>query len=194
MAQKLILPINATRITAGYKNANYRKEFGYTHYGLDLTDKARSDKRVWGSGKGKVTHAGWHPSGGNVVVIVYEDCQLVNGQVDDLAIRYFHLDSIAVKVGQVISKDTVIGMYGNTGASSGAHLHMEIDMDTKYPNYSPQTSKSNDVLKAGVDSTIKPTLALWCKTSAPDNQSVVGSSSSNCYTNEDLRFEKTTTS
>ncbi len=41
MAQKLILPINKLRITAGYKNANYRKEFGYNHYGVDYTDQAR---------------------------------------------------------------------------------------------------------------------------------------------------------
>ena len=42
MAQKLILPINQARITAGYKNANYRKQFGYTHYGIDMTDKTRA--------------------------------------------------------------------------------------------------------------------------------------------------------
>ena len=54
MAQKLILPINKLRITAGYKNANYRKEFGYTHYGCDFTDQAKADKKVWGSGKGTV--------------------------------------------------------------------------------------------------------------------------------------------
>ena len=51
MAQKLILPINKLRITAGYKNANYRKEFGYTHYGCDFTDQAKADKKVWGSGR-----------------------------------------------------------------------------------------------------------------------------------------------
>ena len=39
MAQKLILGINQSRVTAGYKNANYRKEFGYTHFGVDYTDK-----------------------------------------------------------------------------------------------------------------------------------------------------------
>ncbi len=38
MAQKLIAPINRMRITAGYKNANYRKQFGYTHYGVERRD------------------------------------------------------------------------------------------------------------------------------------------------------------
>ena len=175
MAQKLILPINKLRITAGYKNANYRKEFGYTHYGCDFTDQARADKKVWGSGKGTVSHAGWSNSGGNVVIVVYPDCLLTDGTVRSLVIRYYHLDSIKVKVGQSVSKDTVLGYYGNTGASSGAHLHIEIDTDTKYPNYTPQISKDNGVLKRGTDSTINPTLALYVKSTAPDYQSVKNS-------------------
>lgn len=170
--QRLILPINSMRLTAGYKNANYRKQFGYSHYGIDMTDKAKSNKTVWGSGNGEVTHCGWHPSGGNVVVVVYRDCELTNGQVRDLAVRYYHLEKINVKVGQKITKDSRLGLYGNTGASSGAHLHIEIDTDVKYPNYTPQTGKSNDVLKAGSDSTINPVTALWVKKTSPDNQSV----------------------
>lgn len=175
MAQKLIAPINRMRITAGYKNANYRKQFGYTHYGVDITDSARKNKIVWGSGNGEVTHAGWHPSGGNVLVIVYKNCELPNGQVKDLAFRYFHLEKFYVSKGQKVTKDTKLGLYGNTGASSGDHLHVEVDTDVKYPNYTPQTSKSNDVLKAGTDSTINPVSAFWVKTTAPDNQSVTNS-------------------
>ena len=133
MAQKLILPINNTRITAGYKNPNYKKEFGYNHYGMDLTDKDRKDTTIWGSGVGEVVEAGWSDSGGNVVVIAYKNCELPNGSVKDLVMRYYHLDSIKVSKGQKITKDTRIGVYGNTGASSGAHLHIEIDTDTKYP-------------------------------------------------------------
>ena len=189
MAQKLILPINKARITAGYKNKNYRNQFGYTHYGVDMTDKSRNDKRVWGSGNGKVTHAGWHPSGGNVVVVVYENCEATNGKCYDIAMRYFHLDSIKVKVGQKVTKDTVLGYYGNTGASSGAHLHVEVDRDVKYPNYTPQTSKSNAVLKAGTDSTLDPTLVLWVKTSAPDNQ-LVCNSGYDTLSSSDLAYKK----
>ena len=175
MAQKLILPINKARITAGYKNTNYRKQFGYTHYGIDMTDQARSDRTLYASGEGKVTHCGSHPTGGNVIVIVYDDCQLTDGRVRDLAVRYFHLDRIDVKVGQKVNKDTVIGLYGNTGSSNGAHLHIEIDTDVKYPNYTPQTSRSNNVLKSGTDSTINPTLALYVKPTKPDYQSVKNS-------------------
>ena len=63
-------------------------------------------------------------------------------------------------------------MYGNTGASTGDHLHIEIDTDTKYPNYTPQIGKNSGVLKSGTDSTITTTLALYVKSTAPDYQSV----------------------
>ena len=96
MAQKLILPINKLRITAGYKNANYRKEYGYTHYGCDFTDQARADKKVWGSGKGSVSLAGWSNSGGNGVIVGYPACLLTDGTGRSLVIRYYHLDSIKV--------------------------------------------------------------------------------------------------
>lgn len=188
MAQKLILPINKTRITAGYKNANYRKEFGYNHYGADFTDQQKSDKTVWGSGEGVITHVGWSNSSGNVICAVYKNCQLTNGQVKDLTIRYYHLEKIYVKAGQKITKDTRLGLYGSTGASTGDHLHIEIDTDTKYPNYTPQLGKNSGVLKSGVDSTINPTLALYVKSTAPDYQSVKNSGY-NTVASSDLQFK-----
>lgn len=187
MAQKLILPINKCRITSGYKNANYRRQFGYTHYGVDMTDKARKDKTVWGSGIGTITHCGWHPSGGNVVVAVYKDCLLPNGKTMDITMRYYHLEKIYVTKNQKITKDTKLGLYGNTGASSGAHLHIEVDTDIKYPNYTPQTSKSNEVLKSGVDSTLNPVNVLWVKASSPDWQEV-SNSGYDTLTSSDLGY------
>ena len=192
MSQKLILPINKCRITAGYKNANYTREFGYTHYGVDMTDKDRRDYTVYASGKGKVTHTGFNSSGGNVVVIVYRDCQLTNGDTSDIVLRYFHLKSIKVKVGQNVNKDTIIGLYGNTGYSSGAHLHLECDTDVNYPNYTPQiaSSSSNSVLKKGIASTmLNPTQVLYVKKTRPDYQSVV-SSGYNTVSKSDLNYKE----
>ena len=108
-----------------------------------------------------------------MVVAVYKNCELPNGQVKDVAMRYYHLDKIYVKVGDKITKDTKLGLYGNTGTSSGAHLHLETDFDTKYPNYTPQMGRSgnNNVLMAGNDKTlVHPNQVLWVKTTAPDNQ------------------------
>ena len=189
MAQKLILPINKTRVTAGYKNPNYKKEFGYNHYGSDLTDQNKSDKTVWGSGNGVVTHVGWSNSCGNVICAVYKNCLLTNGQVKDLTIRYYHLEKINVKAGDKITKDTRLGLYGSTGASTGDHLHIEIDTDTKYPNYTPQIGKNSGVLQAGADSTINPTTALYVKTTSPDNQSVKNSGY-NTVASSDLSYQK----
>ena len=124
MAQKLINAINDCRITAGVYNTNYKKQFGWVHYGLDMTSKS-NNRTIWGSGKGEITHCGWHKSGGNVIVAVYKDCLLPDGRVKDIAMRYYHLDKIYVKVGDKITKDTKLGLYGNTGTSSGAHLHIE---------------------------------------------------------------------
>ena len=36
MQQKLILPVNRTRVTASAFNRAYRERFGYPHYGTDL--------------------------------------------------------------------------------------------------------------------------------------------------------------
>ena len=193
MSQRLILPINKCRITAGYKNTNYAKEFGYTHYGVDMTDKDRKDYTLYASGKGIVSHAGYNSSGGNVVVIIYRDCELPIGGTRDIVLRYFHLKSIKVKVGQKVNKDTIIGLYGNTGYSSGAHLHLEVDTDVNYPNYTPQiaTGASNSVLKKGVASTmLNPTSVLWVKDTCPDYQSVV-SSGYNTVSKSDVNYKKT---
>lgn len=193
MSQKLILPINKCRITAGYKNANYTREFGYTHYGVDMTDKDRKDYTVYASGKGTVYQVGYHQSGGNVVVIIYRDCKLPSGSTTDIVLRYFHLKSIKVVKGQKVNKDTVIGLYGNTGASSGAHLHLECDLDVNYPIYTPQVSSkhNNSVLRKGTaSSVVNPVDVLWVKTTSPDYQKVV-SSGYNTVSKRDILYEET---
>lgn len=195
MAQRLIMPLNRAKINAGLRNKNYEKQFGWVHYGLDMSDKNRKDFTIWGSGIGVITHCGWHKSGGNVVVAVYKNCELPNGQVKDVAMRYYHLDKIYVKVGDKITKDTKLGLYGNTGTSSGAHLHLETDFDIKYPNYTPQMGRSgnNNVLMAGNDKTlVHPNQVLWVKTTAPDNQAIYDSGY-DTVAKSDLAFKTTTT-
>ena len=94
--QKLILPINKMRVTAGYKNSNYQQQFGFRHYGTDLTS-TNSDRTVWGSGVGTVLLAGYDNVLGNVLVIRYDNCQLTTGATKNLIQRIFHLDRIDVK-------------------------------------------------------------------------------------------------
>ena len=192
--QKLILPINKMRVTAGYKNANYQQQFGFRHYGTDLTS-TNSDRTVWGSGVGTVLLAGYDNVLGNVLVIRYDNCQLTTGATKNLIQRIFHLDRIDVKQGQSITKDTRIGLYGNTGKyTTGPHLHVEFDTDTSYPSYSPTISTSSNIIKAGTDSTVRPAEVMYVKNSAPDYQTVVGASNSNCWTNGDVMYPKYTES
>jgi len=66
---------------------------------------------------GRVVRAGWDASGyGNLVVVE-------NGGYQTF---YAHLSGIPVAVGQMIRADEVIGYSGNTGNSTGPHLHYEI--------------------------------------------------------------------
>lgn len=193
MTQRLIQPINSMRVTAGYKNANYRKQFGYNHYGADCTDLDRKDTQVWGSGIGEVVAAGYDAGTGNTLVIVYKNCECPDGKVRDIVQRMWHFASISVKKGDKITKDTRIGKYGNTGSyTTGAHLHHEYDTDIKYPCHSPSFSKSTTIIKAGTDSTLNPTKVLWCKTNTPDRQNISGSTSSDCWTKDaDLGYIST---
>ena len=44
------------------------------------------------------------------------------------SLRYLHLDSVAVAVGQSISEGAIVGKLGNTGASQGPHVHVDVWM------------------------------------------------------------------
>ena len=66
---------------------------------------------------GKVVHAGWNNQGyGNLVIVE-------NGAYRTY---YAHLSSIPVSVGDTVKAGTTIGLSGNTGNSTGPHLHYEI--------------------------------------------------------------------
>lgn len=171
MSQKLILPIDSCAFSAGYKNAAYLRQQGYIHYGVDLYSLTNSFA-VRACGNGTVLYTGKDGNAtdeklGNCVVIVYKDVEFNDGRVSDLACRMFHFDSIAVKTGDVVSVDTIIGNYGNTGSSlvlgkkMGKHLHIEFDTDIKYPQYAVGIKSSGNVIKKGtVDSTVNPS-SIW---------------------------------
>lgn len=164
-----MLPINAMKMTAGYLNQKYLKQFKYNHYGIDAIS-TNASAQIQAIGTGIVIACGQDgaaltgPSSrlGNCIVIVYKDVQCNDGKIRDLACRMFHLDKITCKAGDKVQAGTVIGYYGNTGANStGAHLHIEFDSDIKYPQYAFGIAGSGKVIKKGtVNSTVNPS-KVW---------------------------------
>jgi murein DD-endopeptidase MepM/ murein hydrolase activator NlpD len=59
--------------------------------------------------------------------------------------RYGHLSKIRVKVGQKVSRGERIGDMGNTGRSTGTHLHYEIRNNGKAVNPMNYLKAANDV-------------------------------------------------
>ena len=85
------------------------------HKGIDIA--VSTGTSVMATSGGTVTVAGWQSGYGYVVYIDHG-----NGVVS----RYGHLSKILVSVGQTVSQGDVIARSGNTGNSTGPHLHFEI--------------------------------------------------------------------
>lgn len=173
--QRLVLPINNFKPTAGYKSKKYKANWGFSHFGVDCvgSDKVYAlgngtVKLVGCDGKDGVT-TGKYSGCGFVAIVVYEDCENNRtGKPADLTVTYMHLKKMPkVRAGQRVTKDTVIGYMGNTGANTtGKHLHFQMDSDTKYWQYCAGLKRrSYGVFKfaggGNVDSTVNPTEYLW---------------------------------
>jgi murein DD-endopeptidase MepM/ murein hydrolase activator NlpD len=86
---------------------------GY-HTGVDFAVKTGTE--VLAVADGKVANANWGQAYGT---------QIVEALEDGTFFIYAHLSKSLVKPGDKISKGQVIGKSGNTGNSSGPHLHVE---------------------------------------------------------------------
>ncbi len=97
----------------------YRRITQHYWYGHPAVDVGLPEgNAVLASDTGTVTWAGWNVYGyGNLIVINHG-----NGYET----YYGHLSGINVYPGQVVTQGAVIGASGNTGRSSGPHLHFEI--------------------------------------------------------------------
>jgi peptidase M23-like protein len=101
--------------------------FQRTHTGMDISDGQRS---------GVTPVKPFRP--GRVIDIVHSNRGLGNHVVVDhgngVTSVYAHLSSISVNVSQEVSLDTVLGLEGSTGASTGTHLHFEIRVNGQAAN------------------------------------------------------------
>ena len=98
----------------GYRPHPVTRRYRF-HEGIDL--RAAVGTRVYASKAGRVIFAGRKGGYGKIVGIEHEG---------NFSTWYGHLSRIRVKVGQTVSQGKVIGLSGNTGISTGPHLHFEI--------------------------------------------------------------------
>ena len=86
------------------------------HKGIDIAKNL--GENVNAALDGKVIKAGYNSGGyGNLIVLEHEN---------NIKTYYAHLNDIYVKDGDVIKKGDIIGSVGNTGNSTGPHLHFEL--------------------------------------------------------------------
>ena len=108
------LPLENAKVTSKY--GIVRKD-GKLHKGIDLISST-GDKTVRAIADGRVSYCGYDPKGfGNYVSILHNDLHKS---------LYCHLKSYNVTHGQAIKEGEQIGIEGNTGNSTGVHLHLEI--------------------------------------------------------------------
>ncbi|MDH5750474.1 MAG: peptidoglycan DD-metalloendopeptidase family protein [Rhodospirillales bacterium] len=120
----LAAPLDSFYITSGYgKRQDPLNKKWASHYGVDLGGPFKSP--VFSPAAGKVVKAGWNGRYGKFVEINHGA---------GISTRYGHLHKVLVKKGQKIDFRTKIGLLGNTGRSTGAHLHYEILFKNKSQN------------------------------------------------------------
>jgi len=104
----LIVPISHNGISRG---------FGGGHTGIDYRANIGTSVRAAASGKVIQISSGWSGGYGNQMLVDHG-----GGRVT----RYAHLSSFAVGVGQTVGQGQTIAYSGNTGRSTGPHLHFEL--------------------------------------------------------------------
>ena len=92
------------------------------HRGVDIA--VPTGTTVYAAHDGTVTAAAYDSHYGNYVAI----------EIDGYTTKYAHMDSLNVSAGQTVEKGAVIGTTGNTGSSTGSHLHIECLYNGEYYN------------------------------------------------------------
>jgi len=103
---KLLWPVLSHRITQYYH---------WGHSGLDIGDKTGNP--IYAAEAGKIERAGWSKGYGYNVIINHG-----NG----IQTLYAHASKLLVSAGDSVSRGETIALIGNTGWSTGPHLHMEV--------------------------------------------------------------------
>jgi len=118
-------PLKKGKRTSGFgtRQNPFNKKMYEFHKGIDLACPIGS--KVFSSRGGKVMFAGYKGGYGRLIIIKHEHGYLS---------FYGHLDKPLVKKGQIVRAGQVIAKSGNTGRSTGPHLHFEIRKNNRAIN------------------------------------------------------------
>ncbi|MDQ3461995.1 MAG: peptidoglycan DD-metalloendopeptidase family protein [Actinomycetota bacterium] len=100
--------------TAGSVTSEFGSRWGRLHAGIDIA--ASTGTPIYAAQAGTVIFAGVQSGYGNVVIISHDG---------GLSTLYGHQSRVAASNGQAVSQGDNIGFVGNTGRSTGPHLHFE---------------------------------------------------------------------
>ena len=116
---KILWPVKYGKVTSKFGNRTHPvlKSVKF-HRGVDIAVSIGTP--VYSGIKGRVTFAGRKGNYGNLVEIEGND---------GIKVRYAHLNSIDVVTGQKVSDGEKVAETGNTGMSTGPHLHYEVIID-----------------------------------------------------------------
>jgi murein DD-endopeptidase MepM/ murein hydrolase activator NlpD len=125
----------AVRFTSGFgMRSDPKTGRPRMHEGIDYAGPTGT--AILSTGDGVVREAGWHAGFGNRVVIEHDF---------GITTLYAHLSRIRVTVGQRVSRGERIGDMGNTGRSTGTHLHYEVHVGGRPVNPMTYIRAANDV-------------------------------------------------
>jgi len=108
------LPTQFRHVTSGF-GAN---RGSYRHQGIDLA--APSGTPVYATKAGTVSATRWWGGGGNMLAVSHGG---------GLLTRYMHLSRYLAHVGQRVGRGQVVALSGNTGQSTGPHLHWQVEVN-----------------------------------------------------------------
>lgn len=115
---KVVSSMNINLPSRGTITSNFGMRWGKMHYGIDIG--ADIGTSIYAAIEGKVVFAGFETGYGNVVKLQHSN---------DLMTIYGHCSRLLIKASQYVSKGSKIAEVGNTGNSTGPHLHFEVRRD-----------------------------------------------------------------
>lgn len=121
------LPANASTAVAslglptrGRISSRFGRRWGRLHAGVDIA--APTGTPIYAAKAGKVSYSGYRGGYGKLVEINHGD---------GLVTRYGHCSKLLVSSGKRVKKGQLIALVGNTGNSTGPHLHFEVRINGK---------------------------------------------------------------